>query len=119
MQGILKRKKMIAVVVFIVAAFAVYAFFFGGSGNKTEVVTVEKPVLSDESVKGRDLLKVLLSLRGIKLDEGIFASLLFTSLQDFGISLPTGGSVGRQNPFAPLGTEEAPAATSGASPTAR
>ncbi|MEK7662087.1 MAG: hypothetical protein AAB355_01120 [Patescibacteria group bacterium] len=118
MQEILKRKKIIYAVITLVVAFAVYSFFFGGSGNKTEVVTIEKPVLSDESIKGRDLLKVLLSLNGIKLDEEIFASRLFTGLRDFGISLPPTSVVGRENPFAPLGSEESqPAAQRAATTT--
>ena len=51
-------------------------------------------------------MKVLLSLNNIKLDEEIFSSGLFTSLEDFTIALPETGPSGRKNPFAPIGKEE-------------
>lgn len=87
-----------------VLAFLVYTFFFTGGGEPLSLET-EKPLLAQSNVKGKDLLKVLLSLKNIKLDEEIFSSGLFINLEDFTIVLPDVGISGRKNPFAPLGKE--------------
>ena len=68
----------------------------------------EKPLLSQDNVKGKELLMVLLSLKSMKLDDSIFSSNLFTNLQDFTIVLPDAGGVGRINPFAVIGRETNP-----------
>ena len=54
-----------------IAAFIGYTFFFKGSGVPASLTT-EKPLLAQSNVKGKDLLKVLLSLNNIKLDEEVF-----------------------------------------------
>lgn len=100
------RNAIIAIAV-VVAAFFAYSFFLKGSD--APALVSERPALLAENVKGRELLRVLLSLRNIKLDESIFASPLFTALEDFTIILPPSGNVGRPNPFAPIGQDGAAA----------
>ena len=104
MQDSRTRKILIFALVFV-GAFFIYTFFFTGNSSKP-VLNAEKPLLQQENVKGKELLKVLLSLNNIKLDEEIFSSSLFASLEDFTIVLPDIGVSGRKNPFAPIGLEE-------------
>lgn len=99
-------KNIIIFVVIFVVAFLVYTFFFTG-GSASNSLQTEKPLLAQSNVKGKDLLKVLLSLNSIKLDEEIFSLNLFTSLEDFTITLPEIGISGRKNPFAPIGKDVA------------
>src|SRR5258708_1033251 len=100
-----RTSNIILFVLILVGAFVAYTFFFKGKPDTPPLVK-EPPILSQDQVKGKDLLKVLLSLNGIKLDEEIFSSPLFTSLQDFTLTLPSSGGIGRSNPFAPIGTDE-------------
>ena len=57
----------------------------------------------------QNLLAVLVGFRTIKLDAAIFSSPAFTSLTDFGVTIPT-QQAGRDNPFTSYAG--APAATS-------
>lgn len=98
------KKNIIIFVVIFVVAFLGYTFFFTG-GSSTNPLETQAPLLAQSNVKGKDLLKVLLSLNSIKLDEEIFSSGLFTSLEDFTIILPDAGVSGRKNPFAPIGKD--------------
>lgn len=100
------KKNIIIFVSIFIAAFIGYTFFFKGNGVPASLTT-EKPLLAQSDVKGKDLLRVLLSLNNIKLDEEIFSSDLFTSLEDFTIVLPDAGPSGRKNPFVPIGKEGA------------
>lgn len=102
----MKRTRNIVLFVLLLgAAFAAYTYFFTGK-KEAEPLVKEPPLLSQEQVKGKDLLKVLLSLNNIKLDDEIFSSPLFTSLEDFTLTLPSSGPIGRRNPFAPIGSDE-------------
>ena len=105
MSALSKRKNIILFIILFVLAFFVYTFFFKSSGTEA-LLTKDVPILAQDNVKGKDLLRVLLSLKNIKLDEEIFSSKLFISLQDFTITLPDTGTPGRNNPFAPIGGVE-------------
>ncbi|MEK7582120.1 MAG: hypothetical protein AAB488_02225 [Patescibacteria group bacterium] len=102
-----KRKNIIIAVVIFLVAFFIYSFFFKSSSENV-VLKKEIPALSQDNIKGKDLLVVLLNLNNIKLDEALFSSRLFTSLQDFTVSLPSAGTAGRANPFAPIEPESVP-----------
>ena len=105
MESSSKTKNIVILVIIFAISFFAYTFFFKSSGP-TEILTKETPLLGQENVKGKNLLRILLSLNSIKLDEEIFSSQLFTGLQDFTIVLPEVDTPGRPNPFAPIGTEE-------------
>ncbi len=81
----------------IIIAFFAYSYFFAGtpepvlSGNPSATVSVDQ-----------DLLGLLLTLKGIELDNSLFADSAFQSLQDFSQALVS-EPIGRLNPFAPLG----------------
>lgn len=104
MQQLRTNKKLLFILA-AVAAFFAYTFFFKSDGP-APLLSGEKPLLSQQNIKGRELLTVLLSLNNIRLDEEVFSSPLFTSLEDFSIALPDSGTTGRDNPFAPIGVEE-------------
>lgn len=53
---------------------------------------------------GSETLQILSELRTLKLDEDIFSDKAFRSLEDFSMELQP-QPVGRNNPFAPLGTD--------------
>jgi len=99
----MKSKANIIIGVLVLAG-GIFAYSFLSGGESEAQLAPQAPILS-QNVKGRDLLKVLLSLDSIKLDEEIFSSPLFTSLEDFTLVLPTTGTTGRKNPFAPIGAE--------------
>jgi hypothetical protein len=94
-----KYQNFIMVGVVVVAAFIGYSYFFTGK---------EEPVLEKQAVTGiknpvdQELIALLLQLRGIKLDDGIFSDPVFLSLQDFSQELVP-EPVGRVNPFSAYG----------------
>ena len=98
----MNTKSIVTVTLLIVLGFLAYTFLFN-PGEKTPILITEKPILLQENVKGKELLKILLSLNNIKLDDEIFSSPLFMNLQDMTITLPDVGGKGRKNPFAPIG----------------
>lgn len=97
-------KSIVVIAVLLILGFLAYTFFFK-PGEQTPILTTEKPILLQDNVKGKELLKILLSLKNIKLDDEIFSSALFTNLQDMTITLPDVGGKGRKNPFAPIGSD--------------
>ena len=60
---------------------------------------------------GQDFISLLLSVKSIKLNDSIFSDPAFLSLKDSSIllMLVDDGSLGRPNPFAPIGSDIAPA----------
>ncbi len=60
---------------------------------------------------GQDFLGLLLNVESIKLDDSIFTSKAFTILQDFNRPIPEDHDPGRQNPFAPIGSDTTSVAT--------
>lgn len=79
-----------------------YQFFFAAPTEDALIVTTEQGAGPDQ-----DLIALLFELKSIRLDNAIFGDPLFQSLNDFGQTLVQ-EPVGRQNPFAPLGTGAAP-----------
>lgn len=69
--------------------------------------TVENNVsgLATDSSVDRDFLPLLLSVKDIKLDDSIFKNTAFQSLVDSSIVLTPDNTEGRNNPFAPLGSD--------------
>jgi len=61
----------------------------------------------------RDFLPILLNVKGVRLDDAIFADQAFATLRDSSILLVPDGTEGRPNPFAPIGSENISATTSG------
>jgi hypothetical protein len=119
--------KNIIIFVSIAAAFVlVYIFFIrqpAGSETPTLVATPAEtgtPTLAPVGATGaggQDFLTLLLSVRSIRLDTGIFADPAFQSLYDSTIVLLPDTTKGRPNPFAPIGIDIAPPAPAEIPPT--
>lgn len=118
MKAIIRNIIILAVV--IALGFAGYKMFFvqktpvGNGGlattsgvGATGTTSVATP--ASGSV-GQDFLSLLLSVQSIKLDDSIFKSKAFESLQDFNRPIPPDTNPGRPNPFAPLGSDGGTAA---------
>lgn len=72
------------------------------------IVQTGPSVTSAEAAKiNQEFINQLLNLQAIKLDDSIFSSLAFQSLEDFTIVLIQPGNEGRPNPFAPFGIDAA------------
>ena len=95
-----RYRTTLVVIALIIAAFLIYSFFFAG---KEEAVLSQSGGTENAAVEN-ELIALLLELKALKLDDSIFSSLTFQSLQDFSQAL-VAEPVGRPNPFAPLGTE--------------
>ncbi|MEX0917168.1 MAG: hypothetical protein WDZ90_01450 [Candidatus Paceibacterota bacterium] len=107
-----KYKNYVLVGALAVALVFGYFYIFGGE---------EGPLLSSDTREeqtevGQELLRLLLQIRSLELDDSIFSRPAFNQLQDFSQEL-VAEPVGRTNPFAPLGvdpvTPEEPEASEG------
>ncbi|MCA9353562.1 hypothetical protein KC842_01690 [Candidatus Nomurabacteria bacterium] len=105
-------KKIILLFVILILIVAVLAYTGSskknsGSGLSSTTAGEIDTLLSDYSgAVGEDFLVTLLNLQSIKLDDKIFSSNSFQSLQDFTITLVPDAGQGRPNPFAPIGYDE-------------
>jgi hypothetical protein len=55
-----------------------------------------------------EFLTLLLSVKSIRLDDSIFSNGIFNTLRDSSIILTPDATIGRPNPFAPLGNDFVP-----------
>lgn len=106
-MGILKNKTLMGgAVVIAVAALGYYIYSSADSG------TLLSSSDSGTSVVSQEILTTLSQLHAVQLNPSLFSDPLFTSLSDFGTTIPP-QQAGRRNPFAPLGVGSgAPAQTS-------
>lgn len=76
------------------------------NGSPINSIVNPKPVNEIEASQiGQEFINQLVNLQAIKLDDSIFSSLSFESLEDFTIVLIQPGNEGRDNPFAPFGID--------------
>jgi Mg/Co/Ni transporter MgtE len=102
MMNLLKNTKVIGGLVVAIGLLAVGYYYWGGSSGTSSIT-----VAPETSPASQDLLLMLSSLHSIKLDPTIFSDPLFTSLSDFGVTIPP-QPAGRPNPFAPAAPSSAP-----------
>jgi len=86
----------------MVAFLCFFAYQYWGRADTSEPQLVSDKKLS-ESV-GNETLQLLLELKTLVLDEDIFTDKVFQNLKDFSMDLPL-QPVGRNNPFALIGTD--------------
>ncbi|MCC7469993.1 MAG: hypothetical protein IT284_02560 [Bacteroidetes bacterium] len=89
----------------------------GSTNSGLQSSTTGAPVsniIQEQSISSVDANRIsqefvnqLLNLKAIKLDDSLFSSLSFQSLEDFTIVLVQPGNEGRVNPFAPFGADNA------------
>ena len=86
----------------------IYVFFLRSPEEPNGIVSstpsgeVAELDAENPSVAG-DFLRLLLSVKNIRLDDAIFSDDAFNSLRDSSITLTPDGSEGRPNPFAAFG----------------
>jgi hypothetical protein len=97
---------------------AVYMFFFkkdpavgteGGLATVagTAVTTTADAATMNQNAQNasRDFLALLLNIRSIKLDDSLFTSAAFNALTDLSRPITPDTDPGRDNPFAPIGSD--------------
>ena len=96
-MSILKNKTLMgALVVVLVAALGYYLYSSSGAGEPlSSSATGTSPV-------SQEILTTLSQLQSVQLDPSLFSDPLFTSLSDFGVTIPP-QQAGRRNPFASIG----------------
>jgi len=95
-------KNIIVAVVTIVILFALYFFFFRNNNTiDTETALYVEDQTNATLQVDKNLLSLLLEMKSIKLDEKLFNSPVFKSLNDYSIDIKI-QEVGRINPFASL-----------------
>ena len=106
-----KIKNTIIVLVVLVILAVSYFYFTSNKSNQADLVSSSTyPVattVTSASITG-DFLSLLLSVRGIKLNDSIFSEKVWSSLRDSSVTLTPDGTEGRPNPFAPIGRDIEP-----------
>jgi len=104
-----KKNQIIIIITLIIAAFVVFVYFKNSStDNSGSSIVAEKRVA--EFAGAREILSLLNRMSVVKLDDSIFNDKSFISLQDTTVVLVS-QPVGRNNPFAPLGSDGVRATT--------
>lgn len=76
------------------------------AGNAVSSIVNPAPQSTVEASQiGQEFINQLVNLQAIKLNDEVFSSLSFQSLEDFTIILVQPGNEGRPNPFAPFGAD--------------
>lgn len=63
------------------------------------------------NVNSQEILALFGEVSRIEINTNIFSDVAFTSLQDITVQLPVPSSIGRTNPFLPIGTDSAVTST--------
>lgn len=98
-------KKILIALVILVAVFAVYRIFF----DREPEAPLSSETVSQLPSEDGDLLSLLIQLKSLTLSDALLTDPTFVTLQDFTVELAP-EPVGRRNPFAPIGVNEAPSA---------
>ena len=112
--------KNILIFILILAAVGGGYYYFAGNSADTPALTAVSTsgsVASDGDTGVEDaFLSTLLNIRNLQLDDSIFSSSAFRSLQDFTTELVDPGNEGRVNPFAPIGSDAVPSSSASVVP---
>lgn len=110
----ISQHKLVFILVVAVVAIGVW-YGLSQSGAPAPLLTTSAVDVSpSEQSTDQEIIGTLLALRSVTLSGSIFSDPAFVSLQDFGTTIIP-EPVGRQNPFAPLSSQNASYGTSGAS----
>ncbi|MFA6430548.1 MAG: hypothetical protein WC229_01495 [Candidatus Paceibacterota bacterium] len=108
-----KKNQILIVVIVVIVGFFVFNYFKNSSvDNSGSSIVAEQRVT--EFAGAREILSLLNRMSNVKLDDSIFNDSSFKSLKDTTVVL-VGQPVGRNNPFAPLGTDGSRSTSSSAS----
>jgi len=95
-----KRNILFSIAIMFICFFA-YQYWVGAEDSTSQLISITNTTDGDV---GSETLKLLSELRTLVLDEDIFADKVFQNLEDFSMELQS-QPVGRNNPFAPVGTD--------------
>lgn len=100
-------KNIIIVAIIVVGGGVGYLMLFGGSSSDSNSSLSVSSGISSENIDSQiandtAFLATLLGLSGIKIDSQLFFSKTFSSLSDNTVEIVNNGTIGRENPFAPL-----------------
>jgi hypothetical protein len=99
-----KYKKGIISILIIVLLFVVYSIFIKPDPEQEALLKSTASAKTGSEIVGADIIKALNQIESLKLDQSIFADIVYLSLIDRSQEIPL-EEVGRSNPFAPLGTD--------------
>ncbi len=100
-----KKNQIIIVILVIVVGYIAFNYLKGNSNdNSGSSIVAEQRVA--EFAGAREILSLLNRMAKVKLDDSIFNDSSFKSLKDTTVIL-VGQPIHRNNPFAPLGTDDA------------
>jgi hypothetical protein len=103
MIEILKKYKVLLIIIAVlIMAFVGYSIFYPG-GDEGSVLTSQNGNIKSGGGEN-ELLILLINLRSITLSNSLFSDPAFNRLVDFGQKLIP-EPVGRDNPFAPVGSD--------------
>ena len=98
-----KTTLIIGAVIVLVAAGGWYFYSKGGSSASTSQLIASTPGSESGTASvGAQVLGILNSVSSIDIDAQFFSTPAYQSLMDYSMTVPP-QSVGRQNPFAPVG----------------
>lgn len=109
-----KIKNIIIFIVILVIVVSVYLFFFKSKPEVPALSSAVEGSLTGLNVSsdttyadvGQEFLALLLNVKNIHLNDGIFTDPAFATLHDSSIVLIPEGNEGRANPFAPIGVDQ-------------
>lgn len=103
---------VIAAVFILIYVFYIKPTFFGGapalSTTTPSATDTTGTTATGASVVPDNFLTLLLSVNNIKLNDAIFSDPAFIGLRDSSITLIPDTTIGRPNPFAPIGSDVVP-----------
>ncbi len=114
-----KTKTILIIVCVAILGILAYIFIVKPSDENTDSLTSSSqlPIVGgvdsldnsskkqETSVISKDFLSVLLSVKGLKINDSIFSDPAFNALKDSSIILTPTQNEGRTNPFAPIGAD--------------
>ncbi len=96
----------------IIIAIAVFGYWYSTRPTTNTSATALQsatgqvsPLEATDTAISDKFLALLLNMKTIKLDQGIFTDTAFTTLRDFSTTIAPETNPGRNNPFAPIGLD--------------
>jgi len=98
-----KKNQIIVIILVVIVGFVIFTYFKNNSGDTSGSSIVAEQKVA-EFAGAREILSLLNRMSNVKLDDSLFNDNSFKSLKDTTVVLVS-QPVGRNNPFAPLGTD--------------
>ena len=89
------------IIALIVIAIASLVYFYGIGGDQSGSGLLESQARPEADIISGRILSLLNQIQELKIDNKLFSSAAYQSLQDYSVIIPE-QNVGRPNPFAPF-----------------